>query len=249
MRADSALGVLLCPSPNHGARDARLAIDMLLLHYTGMPDADGALKWLCMRESEVSAHYFVYEDGHIVQLVPEARRAWHAGAAFWAGERDINGCSIGIEIANEGPESADPEFPEAQMLAVISLCRDIMRRHGIPARRVLGHSDVAPGRKVDPGPFFDWQRLAASGIGLWPQAAPVTGGALRVGDSGEEVTRYQRALADFGYQVAVSGEFCEHTQAVTKALQLHFRSWRVYWVAVTATRGLAAALAQESAEG
>lgn len=221
---------------------------MLLLHYTGMPEADGALKWLCAEESEVSAHYFIYEDGRIVQMVPEANRAWHAGAAFWDGERDINGCSIGVEIANEGPDSIRPEFPEAQMKSVISLCQDILARHTIPPQRVLGHSDVAPGRKVDPGPYFDWRRLAKEGIGLW--AEPLVSGSgrvLRPGDTGEEVTAYQRALADYGYSLDVTGEFCPVTETVTKAFQLHFRREQADGIADTATRAMLAGLSESLA--
>lgn len=243
MRADSVLDVLLCPSPNHGPRDARLTIDMLLLHYTGMPEADGALKWLCAEESEVSAHYFIYEDGRIVQMVPESRRAWHAGAAFWGGERDINGCSIGVEIANEGPGSIQPEFSEAQMKSVILLCQDILARHTILPQRVLGHSDVAPGRKVDPGPYFDWQRLAKEGIGLWAEPLDTgSGHVLRSGDTGEEVAAYQQALAGYGYSLGVTGEFCPVTEMVTKAFQLHFRRERVDGIADAGTLAMLDAL-------
>lgn len=239
MRADSALDVLLCPSPNHGPRDARLSINTLILHYTGMPEADGALKWLCVSESEVSAHYFIYEDGRIVQMVPEARRAWHAGAAFWAGESDINGCSIGIEIANEGPEGENPEFPEVQMQSVIALCRDILSRHDIPPKRVLAHSDVAPGRKADPGPYFDWELLAQNGIGCWPTPAELPPcAALRRGDEGEAVAAYQQALASYGYKLEVTGRFCEATETVTRAFQLHFRPARIDGVADRKTQHL-----------
>lgn len=245
MRADSALDVLLCPSPNHGVRQGARGIDMLLLHYTGMPDADGALTWLCQEESEVSAHYFVYEDGRIVQMVPEARRAWHAGAALWAGEADINGCSIGIEIANEGPEGQAPDFPRKQMKAVSALCQDIMTRHAISPERVLGHSDVAPGRKVDPGPFFDWARLAEDGVGLWIGAEAVSvDSRLKAGDRGDEVAAYQQGLADFGYGIEVSGLFCDVTETVTRAFQLHFRQDRIDGVADMPIRQLLSGLLQ-----
>ncbi len=224
MTPDSSLDVRIRPSPNHGARDGRLCIDTLVLHYTGMEDAGGALEWLCSPESNVSAHYFVYEDGNVVQMVPEERRAWHAGAACWAGERDINGCSIGIEIANGGPDSAAPEFPRQQMEAVIELCGDIIARHSIAPGRVLGHSDVAPGRKIDPGLYFDWQMLHESGIGLWVEPEKITGGdRLKPGDEGRAVEEFQRQLAAYGYAQRVRGFYCADTAIVVAAFQLHFR--------------------------
>jgi N-acetylmuramoyl-L-alanine amidase len=237
MNPDTALDVLVRPSPNHGARDPRLDIDILLLHYTGMPEADGALDWLCREESQVSAHYFVYEDGRIVQMVPEARRAWHAGAAYWAGERDINGCSIGIEIANGGPDSASPGFPPEQMDAVIALCRDILKRHEILPQRVLGHSDVAPGRKSDPGAFFDWRMLSAAGIGLMVKPEPVVEGpVLGLGDSGRDVRHLQKALRFYGYGVEVSGVYDEASACIVEAFQRHFRPARIDGVADISTR-------------
>src|SRR5215475_4061097 len=130
---------------------------MLLLHYTGMPDAQIALQRLCQQDSEVSAHYVVFEDGRIVQCVPEARRAWHAGESSWAGETDINSCSIGIEIVNPGHEFGYPDFPLRQTAAVISLCKSIIVRRGpISGELILAHSDVAPARKQDPGEKFPW---------------------------------------------------------------------------------------------
>jgi len=245
MTPDTSLDVLLCPSPNHGERDAGLNIDILLLHYTGMPDAGGALKWLCMEESQVSAHYFVYEDGRIVQMVPEARRAWHAGAASWAGTRDINGCSIGIEIANGGPDSANPEFAPRQMSAVVALCRDIVARHLIPPQRVLGHSDVAPGRKSDPGAYFNWSMLSVAGIGLMIEAEPIVQGPLlSPGDTGDEVRDLQIALARYGYGLEVSGTYCDATFNVVQAFQRHFRAARIDGIADVSTRKTLARLLQ-----
>ena len=176
--ADSSLVADVKPSPNYGERVGGRAVDMILLHYTGMPDADGALARLCTDGSEVSAHYVVMEDGRIVQCVRETLRAWHAGVSSWAGETDINSCSIGIEIVNRGHDWGYPDYPSRQIAAVTALCRGIMLRHKIPARRVLGHSDVAPTRKKDPGEKFPWQSLAASGVGLWVPPAPQTAGDL-----------------------------------------------------------------------
>src|SRR3954451_4892394 len=160
---DSSIVSDIIPSPNHGDRDKGRQPDMIVLHYTGMPHVEGALARLCTAATEVSAHYVVQEDGRIVQCVPEARRAWHAGVSDWAGEDDINSCSIGIEIANRGHDWGYPDFPKRQIAAVITLCRTIVSRRGIPADRVLAHSDVAPSRKQDPGEKFPWQRLHESG--------------------------------------------------------------------------------------
>ena len=158
------------PSPNHDDRGGA-AIDMLVLHYTGMATADAALARLCDPAAKVSAHYTVGEEGTVYAHVPETQRAWHAGLSFWAGARNANTCSIGIELVNPGHEWGYRAFPEAQIASLKSLCQEILARHPIPPARVLGHSDVAPARKEDPGELFPWQSLAQSGIGLWPNAA------------------------------------------------------------------------------
>src|SRR5205085_6578241 len=164
-RPDSPTVTSVVPSPNHDARSSR--IDILLMHYTGMTTEEEALARLTDREAKVSCHYFVYEDGRIDQLAPEARRAWHAGASSWKCATDINSRSIGIEIANPGHEYGYRDFPDPQIDAAIALCRDIIKRHSISRERVLAHSDVAPTRKNDPGERFPWARLAAAGVGLW----------------------------------------------------------------------------------
>ena len=146
------------PSPNHDTRGGQ-AIDILLLHYTGMPSGEEALERLCDPNAEpgrVSAHYCIDEAGTTYRLVAEEERAWHAGVASWAGATNINARSIGIELVNPGHEFGYRPFPEAQMHSLMTLSQDILRRHAIPARRVLGHSDVAPLRKEDPGELFDW---------------------------------------------------------------------------------------------
>jgi N-acetylmuramoyl-L-alanine amidase len=157
------------PSPNCDGRDG-VAIDMLVLHYTGMASAQAALARLCDASAKVSAHYTIGEDGTVYVHVPEARRAWHAGLSFWAGRRNVNSCSIGIELVNPGHAFGYRPFPEAQIASLKSLCRDILARHPILPARVLGHSDVAPARKEDPGELFPWQSLAQAGIGLWPDS-------------------------------------------------------------------------------
>jgi N-acetylmuramoyl-L-alanine amidase len=201
---------------------------MLLLHYTGMPDAQGALDRLCDPHSEVSCHYFVFEDGHIIQLVAEARRAWHAGVAAWAGKQDINSRSIGIELANPGHDGDYPDFPEPQMRAVEALCRDIVARRTIAPQRVLAHSDVAPRRKRDPGEKFDWARLARAGVGLWVEPVPIQGrDDLGLGDAGPAVAGLQRDLARLGYALTVNAVFDETTHAVVTAFQRHFRQAQI----------------------
>jgi N-acetylmuramoyl-L-alanine amidase len=181
------------PSPNHGPRDKPARIDMLVLHYTGMPTAAAAVERLCDPSARVSAHFVVEENGVIWRLVAEARRAFHAGVSCWGGEYDLNAVSLGIEIVNPGHEWGYRSFPEAQMGSVERLCRDLISRHSIPAHRVVGHSDIAPDRKTDPGELFDWPRLARGGIGIWPAANPPR--------PGREINRTQclADLAAIGY--------------------------------------------------
>jgi N-acetylmuramoyl-L-alanine amidase len=232
---DSPIVDRVAPSPNHGERRVAQP-DMLVLHYTGMADADGALTRLRDPQAQVSAHYFVLEDGGIAQLVPEARRAWHAGVSFWAGVRDINSHSIGIEIVNPGHEYGYRDFPDAQIAAVIALCRDILTRHPIAPQSVLAHSDIAPARKQDPGEKFPWPRLYAQGVGHWVAPAPIEGGpVLTIGDSGPAVRALQQALAGYGYGLAPSGHYDEATARVVLAFQRHFRPARVDGVADVST--------------
>lgn len=237
MDCDSRLpGVAVRESPNHGERRGGAQIDMLVLHYTGMPDAAGALSWLCDPRSEVSCHYFVDDAGHIVQSVPEARRAWHAGTSSWKGETDLNSRSIGIEIANPGHDGGYPDFPGRQVAAVTALAGDICRRHAIRPERVLGHSDIAPGRKIDPGEKFPWARLAAAGVGHWVEPAPMTGGRFfQGGDRGEPVEALQAMLALYGYGLDVTGRYDLRTAHVVTAFQRHFRPARIDGVADRST--------------
>jgi N-acetylmuramoyl-L-alanine amidase len=237
MRPDSCVVAEVRPSPNHGERKQDAKPDMIVLHYTGMPDAKAALAKLCTAGTEVSAHYLVMDDGHIVQCVPEARRAWHAGTASWAGEADINSCSIGIEIANPGHDHGYPDFPKRQIAAVTALCRSILTRYRIPAHRVLGHSDVAPTRKKDPGEKFPWRLLHESGIGLWVKPAPiVSGGSVFVlGENDPAITDMQALLGKYGYGISTSGHFDGATRDVIAAFQRHFRAAQVDGVADAST--------------
>lgn len=213
-------------SPNADARPAGQPIDTLILHYTGMRSAAAALERLCDPAAKVSAHYLVDEDGGVTALVAEQARAWHAGVSAWRGEAGLNDRSIGIELVNPGHEWGYRPFPPAQYAACIALCQAIVARWPIPPHRVLGHSDVAPDRKEDPGELFDWQRLAAAGIGLWPQAGE---GAPR------DTAVLQHQLAEVGYPVPRHGRLDPATRVVITAFQRHYRPARVDGVADRAT--------------
>lgn len=156
------------PSPNHGDRRDGARPELIVIHYTGMTSCAEARDRLCDPAAEVSAHWIIAEDGRVEQLVDETRRAWHAGAGSWRGQGDVNSRSIGIELANPG----DRPFPEPQMAALEMLLGRIMARWSIGAEGVIGHSDMAPGRKIDPGPRFDWQRLARQGLAIWDAGEP-----------------------------------------------------------------------------
>jgi N-acetylmuramoyl-L-alanine amidase len=175
------------PSPNCDSRDGQ-AVDMLVLHYTGMPTAEDALNHMSNPEAKVSAHYMIDEGGKITQLVDESERAWHAGVSYWRGNTNINHRSVGIEIVNPGHEFGYRLFPDKQMNVVKWLSFTIMQRHQIPARNVVGHSDIAPERKEDPGELFDWLLLAREGIGLWSDSI-----------EREASLHHDAALEEFGY--------------------------------------------------
>ena len=225
---DSSVVSDIIPSANFGERNNGMVPDMIVLHYTGMPDAEGAITRLCTPGTDVSAHYIVLEDGRVVQTVPEAKRAWHAGLGFWAGETDINSLSIGIEIINRGHDWGYPDYPRRQIAAVTALCRGILLRHEMPAHRVLGHSDVSPARKKDPGEKFPWHSLANSGVGHWVRPAPITAGeTTRLVAEGERVLALQQALARYGYGIEPNGQYDNATMEVVTAFQRHFRPERV----------------------
>ena len=228
-------------SPNHDARPPGASVDMLVLHYTGMPTLDEALQRLRDPGAKVSAHYLVDEAGAVYALVPEGRRAWHAGVAKWRGSGEVNARSIGVELANPGHEWGYKPYPKAQMAALIELCRAILSRHPIPPDGVLGHSDVAPGRKRDPGELFDWRRLAEAGIGLWPEAgfAPSKEAPeLEPGVSGAAVLDLQLALDAFGYQVEGTGLYDVATRDAVGAFQRHWRPGAIDGAADAETQSL-----------
>jgi len=229
LHPDSSLVAEVRPSPNHSERKDGMAPNMILLHYTGMRDNEAAVRQLCTPAAEVSAHYVVLQDGYILQLVAEERRAWHAGVSSWAGETDINSCAIGIEIANPGHDHSYPDFPKRQIAAVTALCRSIMTRYHIAADRVLAHSDVAPTRKQDPGEKFPWRILADSGIGLWVRPAPIdpNGPIFVLGETNPTIEEMQRLLARYGYGVNATGYLDGITRDAVAAFQRHFRPERV----------------------
>jgi N-acetylmuramoyl-L-alanine amidase len=240
------MDLIPAPSPNFDIRKS--PPDMVVLHYTGMPTGEGALARMRDPEAKVSAHYMVELDGRIFSLVAEARRAWHAGVSFWKGERDINSASIGIEMVNAGHDDGGYHaFPDAQIEAVIALLSDIRSRWEIDGDRILGHSDVAPDRKEDPGELFPWKRLAQAGHGYWvePDAAP--GNPLTIGDDGPGVFLLQAGLTRLGYDSAPSGQYDEHTATIVRAFQRHWRPEGVDGIADGETRARLMALLRVAA--
>ena len=239
------------PSPNFDNR--RGPPDIIVLHYTGMQTGEAALQRMCDPESRVAAHYMVEEDGRVFRLVPEERRAWHAGKGWWKGETDVNAASIGIEIVNPGHEWGYRPFPDVQIDAVIGLLDDVRSRWTISNDRIIGHSDLAPTRKQDPGELFPWKRLAQEGHGLWFEPQPAPGPALKLGDEGVGVFALQAGLHRLGYEPRPSGKYDEETATVVAAFQRHWRQEKVDGVADGETRarlmGLLQLAAAESLTG
>lgn len=207
-------------SPNFGPRRDGLCPELVVIHHTAMRTTEAAVARLCDPAAEVSAHWVIGEDGTLWGLVDEAERAWHAGAGSWRGRGDVNSRSIGIELANAGPLLGNPPFPEPQMASLEALLDGIRGRWGIGAAGVIAHSDMAPGRKADPGPAFDWRRLALGGRAVWP-AEPAGGGAGKAtGLFAGATERFARTAEEFGYPVAEAG-----IEAVLAAFRLRFRPW------------------------
>lgn len=224
LQPDSVLVHTVHASPNVEERRNGWLPSMVILHYTGMTSAEGAIRWLANPESGVSCHYVVDEAGFITQMVAEHARAWHAGSSRWHGECDINSMSIGIEIQNPGHERGYPDFPPLQMQAVAALCRDIAARNDIPPQRFLAHSDIAPGRKIDPGEKFDWAYLAREGVGHWVAPSP----DLSMPCDGDEASLLVEALEllhVYGYGIDNPGRDDWHSVLI-RSFQMHFRPAR-----------------------
>ena len=231
-------------SPNHDER--RGGIRFVVLHYTGMESGEAARDRLVDPDAKVSAHYLVWEDGRTETLVPEHLRAWHAGVGEWQGITDLNGHSIGVEIVNGGHDHGLPAFPDAQVDAVVTLVRDILARHDLPPSAVIGHSDLAPARKQDPGERFPWQKLAEEGASIWPDTDETDTRVLfEKGDRDRGVALAQRALAEIGYAVPVTGVLDADTRLVVAAFQRRFRPERVDGLIDVQTLARASALAEE----
>lgn len=239
------MDIIEAPSPNFDQRT--VPPDIIVLHYTGMQTGPEALDRLRDPEAKVSSHYLVEEDGRVFRLVDEARRAWHAGVSFWKGERNINGRSIGIEIVNPGHDWGYRHFPAVQIAAVIELLSDIRSRWSVDDARIVGHSDVAPGRKIDPGELFPWQRLAEAGHGLWVEPPAAPGLPLAEGEEGAGVFALQAGLTRLGYDCAPSGKFDADTRTVVSAFQRHWRPERFDGVADGETRARLIALLRAAA--
>jgi N-acetylmuramoyl-L-alanine amidase len=234
------MNIIEAPSPNFDTRTAPPSL--LVLHYTGMKTGPEALERLCDPEAKVSAHYLVEEDGRVFRLVAEERRAWHAGVSYWRGRRNVNGESIGIEIVNPGHEWGYRQFPDAQIESVIALVADIRSRWDIEDRDIVGHSDVAPDRKDDPGELFPWKRLAEAGHGLWAEWPPAPGAPIGEGEEGAAVFALQAGLTRLGFDLPPSGRFDAATTAAVRAFQRHWRPEKVDGIADGDTRARLIAL-------
>ncbi|MCU0987695.1 MAG: N-acetylmuramoyl-L-alanine amidase [Acetobacteraceae bacterium] len=236
---EGARPLIEAPSPNHDARPEGAVIDTLVLHYTGMQTGEAAIARLREPEAKVSSHYVVEEDGRVFSLVPEERRAWHAGLSWWRGRPMLNDRSIGIEIVNPGHEWGYRDFPPAQIASVITLCQGILARRPIPPRNVVAHSDIAPERKQDPGERFPWATLAEAGIGLWPGPAPDEARALpplSIGDEGAGVRSLRATLRRLGFRLAEEGAYDRGLAIAVIAFQRHWAPHRTDGVADGETR-------------
>lgn len=218
----SSLEYISCPSPNYNDRPGKGLIDMVVIHYTGMITGGAALQRLCEPSSKVSAHYLIEENGDIYQLVADEKRAWHAGVSYWMGQSNLNDCAIGIELVNPGHENGYRSFPLQQMQSLVAVIQKLQRKYKIPARRMVGHSDIAPTRKMDPGELFDWSWLAEQGIGVWPK--PQAFSLI------ERSNSFYPALVGTGLQrvgYEVKSTTAEDMAVVVTAFQRHFRPQKV----------------------
>ncbi|WP_286828078.1 MULTISPECIES: N-acetylmuramoyl-L-alanine amidase [Kordiimonas] len=229
------------PSPNWNERPGGQSPDMVVIHYTGMRTGTEALERLCDPKAEVSAHYLIEEDGRIFRMVPDDKRAWHAGVSSWQGRENLNHYSIGIELVNPGHEFGYREFPGRQISSLLDLLTDLKKRHTIPVAHFIGHSDIAPDRKTDPGELFPWKLLAKNGFGLWSDAdGSDTEAIARRGDTGDIVGNLNKQLGIVGYPLNHTGSFDAATESIIRAFQAH---WRPETVSGCFDKGTAARLA------
>lgn len=229
-------------SPNFGPRRGE-PTDILVIHYTAMSDLQKTIERLCDPVAAVSSHYLISRTGEVFQLVDESERAWHAGVSKWRSYTDVNSHSVGIELDNtgRGADGIFAPYPEVQIQSLIELSKEICDRHPIPVRNVIGHSDVAPPRKIDPGNVFPWAQLAGEGLGIWPSdVKPLALPSLRAGDQGEGVRDMQQNLQKYGYGIDVDGMYGLQTQQVVTAFQRHFRQSNTDGVADAETLSLLA---------
>lgn len=209
-------------SPNFDNRAEGSIIDILVLHYTGMTSGQEALNRLCDPQHHVSAHYLIDEDGTAHALVDETKRAWHAGLSHWRGIDGINHSSIGIEIVNPGHEHEYHAFSTSQMDTVITLSKQIIDRYNIPARNIIGHSDIAPLRKQDPGELFNWKLCAQEGIGLWPDIEKTAQAKTLYYPGANNIESLQQQLQSYGYQVEINGIYDANFHMIATAFKRHF---------------------------
>ncbi len=209
-------------SPNRDARRAGARVDMIILHYTGTPTVEAAIEHLRHPASRASSHYLIDASGAVLLLVPETERAWHAGPSYWRGHANLDDRSIGINLVNRGHDAGYPDFPVLQLAVLCDLCLEILSRHPIPARNIIGHSDAAPDRARDPGEKLDWAGLGQSGVGLWPPDVPDLGTGAAVRDAAN-LQSVRAALNMVGYRVAPEGALDPALAAVLRAFQRHWR--------------------------
>ena len=248
------MNITFTPSPNFNER--KTDVSMIVLHYTGMESGESALERMCNEDAKVSAHFMVWEDGKVSQLVGEDKRAWHAGVGGWQGDTDINSCSIGIEIVNGGHNfplagGSLPPYPDIQIQSLIALCDYLRATHVVPQTRIVGHSDIAPARKDDPGEHFPWQTLAENGLGIWPdldtdieKETLLIGTGLLPGDSGAPVSRLQADLKAIGYGIKETGAYDDATATIVKAFQRRWVQDRVSGHADLTTLRMVSAVAK-----
>ena len=213
-------------SPNFDERKSK--IDIIVIHYTGMQSFEEALEHLCKPSSKVSSHYLINSSGDVYLLVDEEKRAWHAGVSYWSGNIDVNSSSIGIELVNPGHEFGYEIFSESQMTSLEVLIKSLINNYNIPLYNIVGHSDIAPLRKKDPGELFNWKRLAKKNLSIWPNKLSTSFSKnIKIGNKSNSILQVQEFLSEIGYKITKDGFFSEETKLVLMAFQRRFRCHKV----------------------